>query len=134
MKKKNLLSLGALVLSLGLTVSSCAGQTGATGPAGDKGPQGDKGEQGEPGKDGQDGKTYVDIIVLPTVTNDGKIKQDKWAVEEGKNETVTFTFVPSDSEAEQVIVDFKINDTVVKDVIEPDIKYFRSKILTRTTT
>ena len=120
MKKKNLLSLGALVLSLGLTVSSCAGQPGEQGKPGEDGKPGETGPQGPAGEPGQDGKTYVDVIVLPTVTNDGKIKQDKWAVEEGKNETVTFTFVPSDPEAEQVIVDFKINDTVVKDVIEPD--------------
>ena len=120
MKKKNLLALSALVLSLGLTVSSCAGAQGEKGDTGDKGDTGETGPQGPAGEPGQDGKTYVDVIVLPTVTNDGKIKQDKWAVEEGKNETVTFTFVPSDPEAEQVIVDFKINDTVVKDVIEPD--------------
>ena len=120
MKKKNLLSLGALVLSLGLTVSSCAGAEGPKGDDGEKGDQGETGPQGPAGEPGQDGKTYVDVIVLPSVTNDGKIKQDKWAVEEGKNETVTFTFVPSDPENEQVIVDFKINDTVVKDVIEPD--------------
>ncbi len=120
MKKKNLLSLGALVLSLGLTVSSCAGQPGEQGKPGENGKPGETGPQGPAGEPGQDGKTYVDVIVLPSVTNDGKIKQDKWAVEEGKNETVTFTFVPSDPEAEQVIVDFKINDTVVKDVIEPD--------------
>ena len=119
MKKKNLLALSALVLSLGLTVSSCAGAEGPKGDDGEKGDQGEVGPQGPQGEAGQDGKTYVDIIVLPSVTNDGKIKQDKWAVEEGKNETVTFTFEPSD-ESFDLIVDFQINGEVVADVIQPD--------------
>ncbi len=117
MKKKNLLALSALVLSLGLTVSSCAGQPGEQGPAGDKGPQGDKGEQGEPGTPGQDGKTYIDIIV--SKVEGGTIKQDLWAVEEGKNETVTFTFVPED-ESTDLVIDIEVNGVTLPDVVEPN--------------
>ena len=114
MKKKNLLALSALVLSLGLTVSSCAGQPGEQGPAGDKGPQGDKGEQGEPGEPGQDGKTFIPVIVV----NDrdiigGKITQDKYWVEAGKNEPVTFTFTP-DVATDNLVIDFEINGEVVE--------------------
>ena len=119
MKKKNLLALSALVLSLGLTVSSCAGAQGEKGDTGDKGDTGETGPQGPQGEPGQDGKTYVDVIVLNSVTNDGKITQDKWAVEEGKNETVTFTFTPKD-ETVDLIVDFQINGEVVADVIQPN--------------
>ena len=119
MKKKNLLALSALVLSLGLTVSSCAGAQGEKGDTGDKGDTGETGPQGPQGEAGQDGKTYVDVIVLNSVTNDGKITQDKWAVEEGKNETVTFTFTPKD-ETVDLIVDFQINGEVVADVIQPN--------------
>ena len=117
MKKKNLLALSALVLSLGLTVSSCAGQPGATGPAGDKGPQGDKGEQGEPGKDGQDGKSFADIIVNGWEVTGGTIEQDKYFVERGKKESVTFTFVP-ETDDKEVVLNIEINGAVVNPVLE----------------
>ena len=119
MKKKNLLALSALVLSLGLTVSSCAGAQGEKGDQGDKGDQGEQGPQGEQGIPGEPGKSFVDIIVLPSVTNDGKVTQDKWAVEAGANETVTFTFTPAES-TDNLVIDLKINDTVVADVVEPN--------------
>ena len=83
MKKKNLLALSALVLSLGLTVSSCAGAQGEKGDTGDKGDTGETGPQGPEGKPGQDGKTYIDVIVLPV--EGGTITQDKFAVTEGES-------------------------------------------------
>ena len=60
MKKRNLLSLSALVLSLGLVVTSCAGTPGAEGKPGAEGPQGPQGPQGEPG---EPGKTYIDLLL-----------------------------------------------------------------------
>ena len=116
MKKKNLLALSALVLSLGLTVSSCAGAEGPKGDDGEKGDTGETGPQGPQGEPGQNGKTYIDVIVLP-VTG-GTITQDKFAVTEGANETVTFTFTPED-EANNLVLDFTVNNTVVADVITP---------------
>ena len=116
MKKKNLLALSALVLSLGLTVSSCAGAQGEKGDTGDKGDTGETGPQGPQGEPGQDGKTYIDVIVLPVAG--GTITQDKFAVTEGANETVTFTFTP-ENEANNLVLDFTVNNTVVADVITP---------------
>ena len=116
MKKKNLLALSALVLSLGLTVSSCAGAQGEKGDTGDKGDTGETGPQGPQGEPGQDGKTYIDVIVLPVAG--GTITQDKFAVTEGANETVTFTFTPADK-ANNLVLDFTVNNTVVADVITP---------------
>ena len=52
MKKKNLLTLGALCLSLGLVVSSCNNTP-------EKGDPGEPGVDGQPGKDGVDGKTFI---------------------------------------------------------------------------
>ena len=49
MKKKNLLTLGALCLSLGLVVSSCNNTP-------EKGDPGEPGVDGQPGKDGVDGR------------------------------------------------------------------------------
>ena len=116
MKKKNLLALSALVLSLGLTVSSCAGAQGEKGETGDKGDTGETGPQGPAGEPGQDGKTYIDVIVLPVAG--GTITQDKFAVTEGANETVTFTFTP-ENEANNLVLNFTVNNTVVADVITP---------------
>ena len=114
MKKKNLLALSALVLSLGLTVSSCAGQPGKDGQDGQDGAPG---EPGEPGTPGQDGKTYIDIIV--SKVEGGTIKQDLWAVEEGKNETVTFTFVP-ENDSTDLVINIEVNGVVLPDVVEPN--------------
>lgn len=117
MKKKNLLALSALVLSLGLTVSSCAGQPGEKGEQGDKGDQGEQGPQGEQGIPGENGKTYIDVIVLPV--ENGTIEQDKYAVTEGENETVQFKFTPTNS-TDNLVLDLTINNTVVADVITPN--------------
>ena len=117
MKKKNLLALSALVLSLGLTVSSCAGAQGEKGDTGDKGDTGETGPQGPEGKPGQDGKTYIDVIVLPV--EGGTITQDKFAVTEGENETVTFTFTPEET-TNNLVLNFTVNSTVVADVITPN--------------
>ena len=117
MKKKNLLALSALVLSLGLTVSSCAGAQGEKGDTGDKGDTGETGPQGPEGKPGQDGKTYIDVIVLPV--EGGTITQDKYAVTEGENETVTFTFTPEET-TNNLVLNFTVNSTVVADVITPN--------------
>ena len=106
MKKRNLLSLGALALSLGLTVSSCAGSQGEVGPVGPEGPQGPQGEQGQPGPQGDDGKTYYAVIVLNERVSNGTITQDKYFVEAG--ETFTLTFEPSDPSLD-LVVDFEIN-------------------------
>ena len=114
MKKRNLLTLGALVLSLGLTVSSCAGTQGEQGPVGPQGPQG---EQGEPGQKGEDGKSYVPVIVVND--NDiqgGTVTQDKYWVEAGKEETVTFTFTPA--QGNDIILKFEINGVEVS--VTPD--------------
>ena len=118
MKKKNLLALSALVLSLGLTVSSCAGAQGEKGETGDKGDTGETGPQGPAGEPGQDGKTYIPVIVV----NDddivgGTVTQDKYWVEAGKNETVTFTFTP-DNTTDNLVIDFTINGAEVE--LSPD--------------
>ena len=112
MKKKNLLTLGALCLSLGLVVSSCnqAGTEGPTGPTGPTGPQ------GEPGVPGTNGKTYKDVIVV----NDDDIKggtvtQDVYFVTEGAHDSVTFTFTP-ENESDNVVINFEINGKVVEDL------------------
>ena len=117
MKKRNLLSLGALVLSLGLTVSSCAGTPGADGEDGEKGEQGEQGPVGPAGEPGQDGKTFIDIIVRDWKVENGEITQDKYWVEKGNGETVTFTFTP-DSEDAEVVVNIEINGEVVNPVLE----------------
>ena len=114
MKKKNLLALSALVLSLGLTVSSCAGAQGEKGDTGDKGDTGEQGPQGPEGKPGQDGKTYIPVIVV----NDddivgGEIGQDKYWVEAGTNDSVTFTFT-ADDPTNDLVVNFEINGEVVE--------------------
>ena len=117
MKKKNLLALSALVLSLGLTVSSCAGQPGEKGDDGEKGDTGETGPQGPQGQAGQDGKSFVDIIVRDWNVTGGEINQDKYFVEMGKKESVTFTFTP-DSEDAEVVVNIEINGEVVNPVLE----------------
>ena len=121
MKKKNLLALSALVLSLGLTVSSCAGAQGEKGETGDKGDTGETGPQGPQGQAGQDGKSYVDIIVIPDAETAaaGEIQQDKWTVVDGQNETVTFTFVPKDDK-NNIVVDININGQTLEDVVQPN--------------
>lgn len=106
MKKKNLLSLGALALSLGLVVSGCStpGQKGDTGETGPQGPQ------GEPGTPGADGKSFADIIVLNDSTDTGfHISQDVYAVEVGSNESVTFTFYADEGYDFDLIYDLVIN-------------------------
>ena len=111
MKKKNLLTLGALCLSLGLVVSSCNQTTPGT-----PGEPGKPGEDGQPGKDGADGKTYKDVIVVND--NDiigGTVTQDVYFVTEGAHDKVTFTFTPT-NEADNVVIDFEINGQVVEDL------------------
>ena len=107
MKKKNLLSLGALALSLGLVVSGCStpGQKGETGETGPQGPQ------GEPGTPGADGKTYADVIVLNDSVEEGyHVTQDVFAVEVGSDESVTFTFTADEGQPFDVIT-VVINET-----------------------
>lgn len=107
MKKKNLLSLGALTLSLGLVVSGCStpGQKGETGETGPQGPQ------GEPGTPGADGKTYADVIVLNDAVEEGyHVTQDVFAVEVGSDESVTFTFTAEEGRPFDVIT-VVINET-----------------------
>ena len=93
MKKRNLLTLTALCLSLGLTVTACqgpAGTDGATGAKGDKGEKGDKGDKGETGAKGEDGKTYLTILVKDWKNVGGSIEQDKYFIQPGESFTLTF--------------------------------------------
>ena len=107
MKKKNLLTLGALCLSLGLVVSSCNQTTPGT--------PGEPGEDGQPGKDGADGKTYKDVIVInDSNIQGGTVKQDVYFVTEGEHDKVTFTFTPKD-ETKNLLVYFEINGEPVTD-------------------
>ena len=112
MKKKNLLTLGALCLSLGLVVSSCnqAGTEGPTGPTGPTGPQ------GEPGKDGADGKTPLPIVVFNPLYEGGTVKQDVYFAVQGEHDKVTFTFTAKNEG--DVITYFEINGEEVS--IAPD--------------
>ena len=111
MKKKNLLTLGALCLSLGLVVSSCNQTTPGT-----PGEPGKPGEDGQPGKDGVDGKTYKDVIVIHDNNLDGgDVEQDVFFVTEGEHDKVTFTFVPED-ESNNIVIDFEINGEIVEDL------------------
>ena len=110
MKKKNLLTLGALCLSLGLVVSSCNQTTPGT-----PGEPGKPGEDGQPGKDGVDGKTYKDVIVInDNNIQGGSVKQDVYFVTEGEHDKVTFTFTPKD-ETKNLLVYFEINGEPVTD-------------------
>ena len=110
MKKKNLLTLGALCLSLGLVVSSCNNTP-------EKGDPGEPGENGQPGKDGVDGKTPVPIIVVNDLNIvGGTIDQNLYFAVQGEHDKVTFTFT---AEAEgDVITYFEINGEEVS--IAPD--------------
>ena len=104
MKKKNLLTLGALCLSLGLVVSSCnqAGTEGPTGPTGPTGPQ------GEPGVPGTNGKTYKDVIVINDDNIEGgTVTQDVYFVTEGEHDSVTFTFTPENGK--NIVTYFELN-------------------------
>ena len=106
MKKKNLLSLGALALSLGLVVSGCT-----PGAQGDKGEPGAQGDKGEPGTPGADGKSYADVIVLNDAVEEGyHVTQDVFAVEVGSDESVTFTFTADEGRPFDVIT-VVINET-----------------------
>ena len=118
MKKKNLLTLGALCLSLGLVVSSCnqAGTEGPTGPTGPTGPQ------GEPGKNGNDGKTYVDVIVQKGAVDGGTVKQDVYFVTEGAHDSITFTFEP-DNKEDNIVVGLEINGQPVTDFTPGELTY-----------
>ena len=110
MKKKNLLTLGALCLSLGLVVSSCNSTP-------EKGDPGEPGVDGQPGKDGVDGKTYVPIIVVNDLNiTGGTIDQDVYFAVQGEHDKVTFTFT-ADNEG-HVITYFEINGEEVS--IAPD--------------
>ena len=112
MKKKNLLTLGALCLSLGLVVSSCNNSN----VPGQPGEPGKPGEDGQPGKDGVDGKTYKDVIVIHDNNLDGgDVEQDVFFVTEGEHDKVTFTFVPED-ESNNIVIDFEINGEIVEDL------------------
>ena len=110
MKKKNLLTLGALCLSLGLVVSSCNNTP-------EKGDPGEPGVDGQPGKDGVDGKTYVPIIVVNDLNiKGGTIDQDVYFAVQGEHDKVTFTFT-AETEG-HVITYFEINGEEVS--IAPD--------------
>ena len=118
MKKKNLLTLGALCLSLGLVVSSC----NQTAP-GTPGEPGKPGEDGQPGKDGVDGKTYKDVIVInDNNIQGGSVKQDVYFVTEGAHDKVTFTFTPED-ENNNIVIGFEINGEVVEDLDPSSLTY-----------
>ena len=110
MKKKNLLTLGALCLSLGLVVSSCNETTPGT-----PGEPGKPGEDGQPGKDGADGKSYIPVIVYNPLYKDGTVTQDVYFVTEGEHDKVTFTFTP-ENESDNIVIDFEINGKVVEDL------------------
>ena len=111
MKKKNLLTLGALCLSLGLVVSSCNPST-----EGQPGKPGEPGQPGEPGKDGVDGKTPLPIIVVnDNDIVDGTVSQDVYFAIKGEHDSVTFTFTPKD-ENKNIVIDFEINGEVVDDL------------------
>ena len=110
MKKKNLLTLGALCLSLGLVVSSC-NNTSVPGEPGKPG------EDGQPGKDGVDGKTFVPIIVVNDLNiKGGTIDQDVYFAVQGEHDKVTFTFTAQNEG--NVITYFEINGEEVS--IAPD--------------
>ena len=118
MKKKNLLTLGALCLSLGLVVSSCNQTTPGT-----PGEPGKPGEDGQPGKDGVDGKTYKDVIVIhDNNIQGGSVKQDVYFVTEGAHDKVTFTFTPED-ENNNIVIGFEINGEVVEDLDPSSLTY-----------
>ena len=118
MKKKNLLTLGALCLSLGLVVSSCNQTTPGT-----PGEPGKPGEDGQPGKDGVDGKTYKDVIVInDNNIQGGSVKQDVYFVTEGEHDKVTFTFTPED-ENNNIVIGFEINGEVVEDLDPASLTY-----------
>ena len=118
MKKKNLLTLGALCLSLGLVVSSCNQTTPGT-----PGEPGKPGEDGQPGKDGVDGKTYKDVIVInDNNIQGGSVKQDVYFVTEGEHDKVTFTFTPED-ENNNIVIGFEINGEVVEDLDPSSLTY-----------
>ena len=88
MKKKNLLTLGALCLSL----------------------------EGEPGVPGTNGKTYKDVIVIhDNNLKNGDVTQSVFFVTEGAHDSVTFTFTPTNPE-DNVVVNFEINGQVVEDL------------------
>ncbi len=118
MKKKNLLTLGALCLSLGLVVSSC-NQTTTPGTPGEPG---EPGEPGQPGKDGADGKTYVDVIIQKGAVENGTVKQDVYFVTEGAHDKITFTFEPS-NEDENILINFEINGQPVTDFTPGSLTY-----------
>ena len=110
MKKKNLLTLGALCLSLGLVVSSCNNTP-------EKGDPGEPGVDGQPGKDGVDGKTFVPIIVVNDLNiKGGTIDQDVYFAVQGEHDKVTFTFTAKNEG--NVITYFEINGEEVS--IAPD--------------
>ena len=99
MKKKNLLTLTALCLSLGLTVTACQGPSGTAGEKGETGPKGETGAKGEKGD------TYLAIIVKDWKNKGGEIKQDKYFIEPG--ETFTLTFEPE--EGNDIVLKFVVN-------------------------
>ena len=115
MKKKNLLALGALCLSLGLVVSSCNNTP-------EKGDPGTPGQDGKPGVDGKDGKTYVDVIIQKGAVEGGTVKQDVYFVTEGAHDKITFTFEPKD-EDDNIIVGFEINGQPVTDLEPGQLTY-----------
>ena len=115
MKKKNLLTLGALCLSLGLVVSSCNNTP-------EKGDPGEPGVDGQPGKDGVDGKTYKDVIVIhDNNLVGGDVEQDVFFVTEGEHDSVTFTFTAEN--ADEFIVSLEINNQVVTDLVPGSTSY-----------
>ena len=117
MKKKNLLTLGALCLSLGLVVSSCNQTTPGT-----PGEPGKPGEDGQPGKDGVDGKTYKDVIVIHDDNLvGGDVEQSVFFVTEGQHDSVTFTFTAEN--ADEFIVSLEINNQVVTDLVPGSTSY-----------
>lgn len=107
MKKKNLLGLGALCLTLGLVVTSCQpGQEGKPGAEGKPGPQGPQGPQGEKG---EDGKTYIAIINLVNQLQT-PIDQDAYFVEPGGKVNLTFKL----GEGDDMVTNFTINGDPVE--------------------
>ena len=115
MKKKNLLTLGALCLSLGLVVSSCNNTP-------EKGDPGTPGQDGKPGVDGKDGKTYKDVIVIydDNLTG-GVVEQSVFFVTEGQHDSVTFTFTAENPD--EFIVSLEINNQLVTDLVPGSTSY-----------
>ena len=135
MKKRNLLTLTALCMSVGLVLTSCqgaqgpAGTNGTDGKDGVNGTDGKDGNDGEDGKDGLPGKTMLPVISLldeAALKDKGlTFTQDKFFVEVG--ETFTFTFTPLEGSTVELLDAITINGKEIN--IEPGTWNYSYKAL-----